>query len=409
MGAYFTRAREMYESVRWSPYVFFQGAGYPALLGALRRLWAHDADLGIVTGWIQLAVSLVALAAMVRLTRGLAGRRWAALALGLGAIHVPWIYFNSIYMPETLYTAVLAGLGFALLRLAREREARWSSALLVGVAGAAGAWLKSLHLFVGPIAAVVWLYPLRRGWRGAARIAVGWFAALALFFWMPHGALSQARTGRFLASPPAGGMDFAMGKCPWKELGDNQGVWYWPPLYVQLGQRNTRSWPASFIDQRFFLERGLECIAARPRVLLESLAGIPYLFVGNRLWPAMGSEPRCARLSALWERWFSWPLAALVALGLGLAVVRGARARGARPPGRRLAGVWLVLVVPLLSLFATVWLMFSELRYRIPFDVFTFPLALWALRESWRWGRALRSRPRGRPRRAPPPPTSATA
>lgn len=380
MGGYYDRAREMYEAARWSPYAFFQGAGYPALLGLVRKLWASDPDLGMLVGWVQIALGLVALAGMVRLARHTAGAVGAGAALALGAVHVPWMYFASAYMPEMAYAAVLAGLGLALLRIARAPDATWGSALLVGLAGAAAAWLKSFHLFVGPIAAVVWLFPLRRGWRGAARITVGWFAALALFFWIPHGSLSWAKSGMFLPSPPAAGMNLVMGKCSWKHLGDSNGFHYWPPLFVQLGREDRRVFPAPFVDQSYYTARALECIRERPVVLLESLEGIPYLFVGNRLWPASFCGPRSALLNDAWARVFSWPLLAAMVLAVAFAVARGARPRA--HPGAAVAEVWLALLAPLLSLCATVWVFFSEVRYRVPFDVFVFPLALWGCREA---------------------------
>jgi hypothetical protein len=387
MAGYWGRAHELFERSHCSPYVTFQGLGYPIVLGLLRRLWGGDQDFGVVAGWVQLGASMVALAGVVHLARRVAGPRGGAFALGLGAVHVPWIFFNSVYMPESMYAAVLAGLGLALLRLGRDRHAGWRSALLVGLAGAAAAWLKSLHLLVGPIAALVWLFPLRRGWRGATRILVAWFAALALFFWIPHGALSYAKTGRFMASPPAGGLNFVEGKCPWKENVDSEGYRYWSPLFVQQGLRNTKTWPASFLDQQFFFARGFECIAERPAVLLESLDGIRSLVFGNRLWPAAYSGQRSALLTDLWVRLFTWPLAVGVVLALAIASRRVGRRRGGLPRYRPqpLVDVWLALIVPALSLFATVWLLKSEVRFRVPFDVFLLPLAIWGWKETLGW------------------------
>jgi hypothetical protein len=382
MAGYYERSWELFHSERWSPFVTFQGLGYPLLLGLLRKLWANDPDVGIVTGWLQLGASMAALAVMVHLTRRIAGPRWAIVALFLGAIHVPWLFFNSVYMPEAPFTAVLALTGLALLRLAQDRGAHWRWVLLLGLGGAAGAWLKSLHLFIGPIAAVVWLYPLRRGWKGAARIFAGWFLALALFFWIPHGTISLVKTGRFIASPSAGGLNFVEGKCPWKENIDVDGYRYWSPLFVQLGKQNTKSWPASFLDQRFFYARGFECIAKRPIVLLESLDAIRLLVFGNRLWPA-GDRGRSGWLNDTWAAVFTWPLALGVVLAFAFALVRTVRIRGAHgPPAQPLADLWLALIVPALSVFTTVWIMKSEVRFRVPFDVFFFPLAIWGWRAS---------------------------
>jgi hypothetical protein len=399
MEGYFARSKEMFESAHWSPYVFFQGAGYPLVLGSLRTLWADDGDFGWVAGWTQLLASMVALAGMVFLSRQVVGRRGSGAALALGAVHIPWIFFNSVYMPEALYTMALAGLGVALVRLARAPEGSWGAALLLGFFGGLAAWLKSAHLLVGPFAALVWIFPLRRGFRGAGRILLGWFAGLALFFWIPHGLLSTRMSGRAFASPPSGGLNFVEGKCPWKENIDSTGCRYWSPLFVQQGVQNTKQWAKPFLDQGYFFRQGLQCIADRPGVLLESLEGIWFLFSGNELWPANSCGRRASSLSSAWAKLFNGPLAVGVALALGLALWRPFRRRES---GAELGDLWLVLVAPVLALFATVWLFKSEIRYRMPFDIFLIPLALWGLKESgalirarmgWRWGAQTRAVP----------------
>lgn len=377
MAGYFNRSGEVIASSRWDPNLFLQGAGYPLVLGALRKIWARP-DPGLFIAFVQIAGSLAALAGTVMLAGRVAGRRWAAAALALGAIHVPWLFFNSVYMPEALYTAALAGVGLALLALARDPDARWRRTLLLGAAGGLAAWLKSTHLLVGFVAAALWVFPLRRGWRGSVRILAGWLAGLALTFWIPHGVLSQRTAGRFMASPPTGGLNFVEGKCPSKENHDSAGYGYWSPLFVQQGKRNTKWWPRPFYDQGYFWREGLKCVAERPVVLVESLDFVRTLFVGNELWPANVSGPRGVWLSTAWARTFEWPLAAGVALALALAL---ARSRRAEARDERSAAMWLALAAPALGLFALVWITKSELRYRIPYDVFFLPLALWGWKE----------------------------
>jgi hypothetical protein len=266
--------------------------------------------------------------------------------------------------------------------MARSPDARWRWTLLLGVLGGVAGWLKSAHLLVGPVAAVLWLFPLGRSWRGSARILAGWMVGLALVLWIPHGVLSLRTSGRFMASAPAGGLNFVEGKCPSKENKDSAGHGYWSPLYVQRGLRNTMQWPRPFIDQGFFYAEGLRCIADRPAVLLESFEAIPYLFVKNELWPANACGPRATRLSAAWARLFEWPLTAGVLLAFALAL---ARSRRPHVPGGQSTAVWLALAAPALALFAVVWVTKSELRTRIPFDVFFLPLALWGWKEAAAW------------------------
>jgi hypothetical protein len=390
MGGYFQRSGQVLESGRWDPYLFFQGAGYPLVLGVIRRLWAHDPDLGLVTAWVQIATSLAALAVTVKLARRLAGRWGAGMALALGAIHVPWIYFNSVYMAEGMYTGLLAAVGLALVAVARDLDARWRWTVLAGVLAGLAAWFKSAHLLVGPIAAVLWLFPLRRRWQGSARIFVGWMVGVALALWIPHGALSYAKSGRFMASPPAGGLNFVEGKCPSKENKDSVGYAYWSPLFVQKGIRNTKVWPRSFLDQGYFYAEGFKCVLERPVVLLESFEAIPELFVWNDLWPGNACGERSRWLNDAWARVFAWPLLSGVAIAFLVALGRSRRLRAV---DEKSAVLWLAVAAPVLSLFAVVWIMKSEVRYRVPFDVFLFPMALWGWKEllAWCWRRAFRT------------------
>lgn len=394
MAGHFNNSTEMLEHARWSPYVFFQGAGYPLALACLRRLWANDQDFGLVAAWVQIAGSLAALACSVELARQVAGRRWAGVALAVGALHVPWLFFNSVYMAEALYSAALAALGIGLVALARDPAARWRRTLLLGVVAGLAAWLKGAHLPIGPIAAVLWLFPLRRGWRGAARIVVGWVAGVALALWIPHGVLTSRLSGRTMTSPPSGGLNFVEGKCPSKENKDSNGYGYWSPMWVQAGVRNTKTWPRPFLDQGYFYAEGVMCIAQRPAVLVESFDYIRKLFLANELWPANAAGNRGTQLNAAWARIVEWPLVLGVILAFAFAV---ARARSPRPSDA--SGIlWLALAAPALSLFSVAWLWKSELRYRVPFDVFFFPLALWGWKElaeaAGRGWRFVRSRAR---------------
>ena len=174
-----------------------------------------------------------------------------------------------------------------------------------------------------------------------------------------HGALTQSTIGRFQLTPSAGGFNLVEGKCPVKHNIDNEGRGWMSPLYYQLGYRAEKHWPYRATDSAAFTREGLKCIAADPRVLVESFENIPLLFFGNYLWP-MNKLP-WAWLGRLYELYF----AAFAVVGLAAFAV-------SRPRGRESGWIWLT---PLLALFLCVYIFKSEIRFRIPFDLWVIPIA----------------------------------
>jgi hypothetical protein len=97
---------------------------------------------------------------------------------------------------------------------------------------------------------------------------------------------------------------------------------------------------------------------------VQSLENIPYLFVGNALWPAntVSAAPYIRLHEVLWGCF----------LIVGLAVW----GRSCWPVRRDDWPVLLTWLVPILSLFLCVYVFKSEIRFRVPFDVFFIPVAL---------------------------------
>ena len=228
-------------------------------------------------------------------------------------------------------------------------------------------WIKGTHVFMGPVFLLGFLGWRRWSWQAVSRVAVPLSTVVAVGLLL-HGMLTYRTIGAFQMSASAGGLNFVEGKCPIKRNTDVDGSSWFSPLYAQLGYRERKTWDRPFTDSSFFMREGLRCIQDEPFVLVQSLENIPFLFVGNVLWPAttISVAPYVKLHGVLW----------------GYVLIAGlvAWCRSCWPVRADDWPVVLTWAVPILALFLCVYVFKSEIRFRVPFDVFFIPVALkgWA-------------------------------
>lgn len=348
---------------RWDASLFFQPIGYPLLLAALRLT---TPDWLPALGALQIAASCATMILVWRAAAISFGRGVGLLTLAVAAVHLPWITYAGFSFSETFFTLVLAVLALMTPRVAQGLGFR--QGLLWGAVFFLALLLKGTHIFV----VVVFLLGLMlikglASWRTVVAISLSvWIGLLA------HGAFTQQTIGKFQMTASAGGLNFVEGKCPAKANEDSVGAVWLSPLYYQLGETGRKKWDRPFTDSGFYFGEGLRCILQDPLVLLQSIEGIPFLFIGNWMWPSINLPYR--NWIRLYEMIFAvFSLVGLAACGL-LTMPRQDR-------GRVLA--W---TAPLLGLFLCVYVFKSEVRFRVPFDVWVIPLgaagwlALWRAR-----------------------------
>jgi len=341
----------------WAPGHFLPAIGFSLILAGFKRLFANwtgalavfHAVLSMATVWLVWKCA----------TRAF-GPRVGVLSLLLAAVHVPWIVFTTVALSETTFTFLMAVVVWASLEIVERPSMRWSA--LWGLAFVAGFWMKGTPAFLGPLFLAGVL--VRERWSRAAitTVAVPLCTVVGAGLLL-HGVLTYRTTGEFRLSSSAGGLNFIEGKCPSKRNYDSTGSRWLSPVYAQLGMTSAKMWDRPFTDSGYFMHEGLKCIAADPVVLVQSFENIPFLFVGNYMWPA--TQFSVAPLVRLYELVTGPFLMAGVALWLL-----------ARWPRRREA--WGELVVwgaPLLGLCLCVYVFKSEIRFRVPFDVWFIPMA----------------------------------
>ncbi len=346
---------------RWAPEDFFQSVGFPLLMAGLMR--TTDGWLSVL-GWINVLASTATVGLVGYAAAQSFGRTTGLVSLGIAALHLPWIVLSGFAMPETLFGLCLAVLSLLTWQLSTTLRIR--DGLAWGACFVLGLLLKGTHLLLVILLACVLL--IRDG--SAARRAVAAVSVVVLAGLLAHGTLALATTGSFQMTPSTSGLNLVEGKCPSKDNEDSTGARWLSPLYVQLDRTEHKVWDHPFTDSGYFMAAGLACIIADPWVLVRSVEGIPFLFVGNWLWPR-GSIPFDGYLR-LYEMTFS--LWAVVGLA-GLLLLGGDTIRSTR-----MIATW---VMPVAALFLSVYIFKSEIRYRVPFDVWIIPLAVAGWRQLW--------------------------
>jgi hypothetical protein len=274
-------------------------------------------------------------------------------------------------MAETVFTFQLAVLFFCLARFTFPW--RPGPGLLIGFVFMSALWLKGTNSLFGPLFvawSLVWLFGHRRtGWKPLLRpvaLAVAPFVVGAALVVGSYAAYTGHFYGKVQTSAPTGALNFIEGKCPAKHNIDSGGMQWLSPLFVHLGETGEKRWSHPFTEGSYFWKEGLECVKRDPAVLATSVRYLYYLFFDNPLWPVSStSYGALAHWYCMAYSVFVFPALLLGAIYLALR------------PRSRLTMISLIGV----SLLVSSWLLKSEMRYRVPFDVIFIPIAV--LAASW--------------------------
>ncbi|WP_408098375.1 ArnT family glycosyltransferase [Peredibacter sp. HCB2-198] len=339
----------------WNDFHFFQPIGFPYLILFLERFFG---DWATPLSVLQAITSTVTLFIIWKVSFETWGDKVAKGVLLIGTFHVPWIVYNGYGLSESLFTFGLSLLLYLGHKLVKDPKNGLKWGYFWGLAFLLSFLIKGNHAFYGPLFLLGLFISYK--WKVIRGIfAISLIVGLGLLL---HGAFSYNKVGKFHLTPTAGGLNFVEGKCPSKRNIDNRGILWVSPLYYQLGIKTEKRWPESFNNSGYFMNEGWKCIKENPLVLVQSLEGIFFLFMGNYLWPA--GELKFKGLIRLYELIFAFfVIPGLVGYGLYLK----------RNNNREEFLVW---ALPVLSLFLCVYVFKSEIRFRIPFDVFIIPVAV---------------------------------
>jgi hypothetical protein len=354
MQGYLTIADDLSQG-DWKEAHFFQSIGYPWLIGLLKKIslnWAW------ILGLLQALASWLSLVLVFELSAKAFGPRIGLLTLAVGTIHVPWILFPGFALPEAFFTLLLsisAWWSYPLLTAGRRSALAavgWSVSFICAF------WLKGTHVLWAPLLLAILLFKNKLAATKPLIIIVS-ILILGLF---AHGLLTQTKINKMQLSASTGGLNLVEGKCPHKKNTDSTGQSWISPLYFQLDLQQEKVWPRPFTNSQYFMQQGLHCIKDQPFILIQSLEAIPFLFFGNTMWP-FNQLPY-----ASWVRLYEQIFAVFVICGLVTFLLLTLREHN-------LLQIYLWLV-PVLSLFLCVYIFKSEIRYRVPFDIWLIPLSV---------------------------------
>lgn len=341
----------------WKTTHFFQSIGYPLIISFIRKLTSHTA---VVITSLQALASLVVVACMYQLTKESIGKKTAQFSLFIGAVHLPWILYGNFALPETFFTMFLSLCALLSLKIVRQEGRVVLYSRLWGLFFIAAFWLKGTHALWGPLF-LLSLLVLHRFRSIKSVFAIGVVVAIGLTM---HGLFSYSKIGKFQLSSSTSGLNFIEGKCPEKRNIDSLGYSWQSPLYYQMEMHKAKTWDRPFTESGYFFKEGVKCIARDPFVLVQSFESIPFLFYGNQMWPF--NRKAFARYVRLYELIFT----VFLVTGLCVFLATFRRRNGS-------AEEFIVWVIPVIAIFLCVYIFKSEIRYRVPYDIWFIPIAVY--------------------------------
>ncbi|MNK82942.1 hypothetical protein D3C87_1027330 [compost metagenome] len=355
MNAYFRRALDFSTGV-YSASQIFQPIGFTIWSWLVRALGHWE-----LFNWAQLFLSWGTTYLIFLIALRHVGKIAAFAALIIASIHVPQIAFASLHMAETLYAFLLTLSLWWLLRITNQSK-MWTYTL-AGFLLVLSFYVKGTHSFFFPLFGLWILWKNRLDWRLILKKNLA-FALGCLILIIPHMIWSHQALGKMAWAPRAGALNFIEGKCPWKDNIDSRGERWLSPLFVFLKETTVRKWNRPFSDDKYFWKQGLQCVADRPIVLLESVRYIYYLAAGNPLWPAQSVDRE--GWMGPWQNFFFYFLLPLTFFGV---LIR-------KPHSTHFYEMSLLLI---LSLLISAWFFKSENRFRVPFDGILILWGAWAV------------------------------
>lgn len=352
----YTVKADMILNGEWNAMHFFQSIGYSFVIIFFKKNFDNWAKS---LAYFQGIISFLTVWPIFRTATEAFGKKVGLITLLFVALNLPWIVFINLALPETIFTFLMALLAWFSYKMVYSEgstskyAAGWSLAFLFAF------WLKGTHVFLMPLF-LLGLFAIKR-WRAIPNVAT--ICTIFLTGVCLHGLLAYNTIGKFQLSSSTGGLNFIEGKCPIKNNRDSVGYSFLSPVYFQMGLFQEKKWGQPFSNSSYFMKQGFKCIEERPLVLLQSFEAIPFLFMGNTLWPI--NQMPFSDLARLYEQ----AIAIILITGLALFLVS---ALNDQDRLRELV-VW---GLPVLSVFLCVYVFKSEVRYRIPFDVWMIPMAV---------------------------------
>ena len=348
---------------------FFQPIGLPLLESIILKF--NNGSLSLLS-WINLTTSVATLYFIWETTKKLTNPFLALLALEFSSFHYPFIFIAGTYLSECIFTFILSLLVWLLA--AAPYPWKQTRTYFLGLVIGISLLIKGTFIFYLPIF-LIWLFfknlsllktTDNKFEKFFEQLKPGFILATGtLTVMLIHGSFSYSKIDKFLISPTNGGLNFMEGKCPWKKNIDSNG-WNWlSPLYYQTQETEERKWPEPFTNSAYFFKQGFNCIVDDPMVLAKSLQSIPYLFINNDFWPSLNTLVSYKNLSRNYSLFFAFWILPALCFSLLYLMKNGSNEKT------------IVWVLPILTIFLTVFVFKSEVRFRVPFDVILIPVGIW--------------------------------
>jgi hypothetical protein len=352
----------------------FKPIGYYWLLALsfLMPRWHVLAGPFALITWINLLGSFLIPIFLWRGCRRWLGQHTAAIVLIVAMFDFSLLGYAGFLLAELPFALLLAAMVSCLLVF----RFPWKppEAALLGAIWGVSVLIKGQSLLFAPFGILATIPLLRsvgtqlRSWRA---ITVSWsvFLAVGLALLFGQSAYLSYHAGQFVPLPTVSGVNFLASKMPeCRMIYTADGSWVCSPMHHQLDGCTTEKacWINSPLDNGpLFFRTAIEAIVRQPVRLFEGMRNFLFLFAGNEAFP-IRDEADFRQLNRFSEFFF----ALFLLPGLWVALIKGL---AKRMPTR----VRMLIALAWTGLFPYLFLSEAEIRYRIPFDVVLFPLAIW--------------------------------
>ncbi len=340
----------------WNAYHFFQPIGFSLIVAFFKKTFSN---WGLWLGSTQAVLSTFSLAIIWDITKKQFGEKIALITLFIGTFHLPWIFLTGFNLSETFFTFLNSVLLWYSWKIYSNDKKQTQFVIIWSTVFMLGFYLKGTNVFLIPLSFLIWI--IFRRTQGLVKLVIP-SGLIVLSGLLLHGMFTYQKIGKFQLSGSAGGLNFVEGKCPYKWNQDSNGISWYSPIYFQRDRTELTKWPENFTNSSFFMKEGAKCILQNPSTLIMSLESIPLLYVGNTQWPLnqLVFNP-WIRLYELVTSFFFIP-------GLLIGVIFLVREKNEQQ--------LILWIAPIFSLIVCVYIFKSEIRFRIPFDIWIIPVAV---------------------------------
>ena len=346
----------------------FYPIGYPLFIMIASRLFPVFFFSAVAI--LQSLLGTISIVLLYIISKKLLAKEYSILFLIILASYYPWIDFGGYLMSETLATMLLTAIIFITFFFRHQKNRLWLFLfpILIGLASLARA-----NLLITGVILAFWLsyqaIIIRKNINILQIIrnlivifcGVSLVGLLTIFLYYKYG-------GLITPTSLNGGFVFMEGQCLFRGATDSNGWSFGPPVFTQRNFLVEKTFDQPFTNSSYFYGQGVQCLLTNPLRIFQKPLELYYLFFDNVAWPS-SNQPGFDLFMRVSHSLFNIFILPGVILAFYF-YLRNFR--------KSFSSTISILILSLVSLFATTIVYHADIRYRLPFDGIFILISLWA-------------------------------